>query len=169
MRVLLLISLLLFWGCSKNRGHSVTVVQPVQPSQESSVSLETDYGDRENQAYVPDRIAEMLRIQQTIDDLPTLPDGHDHFVFVGRIKEIRARSDEDVMIGRGDNENGAVAIIEIVDTASNRHQNIIAGARIAVPVGNSKSIWEMFRQPETDIVFEYLKHERRETVWKYGC
>ncbi len=166
MRVFLLISLVLFLGCSKNRGHSVPVVQP---SQESSVSLETENGDRENQAYVPNRIAEMLRIQQTIDDLPALPDGHDHFVFVGRIKEIRARLDEDVVIGRSDTVNGAVAIIEIVDTAANRHQNIIAGARIAVPAGDSKSIWEKFRQTETEIVFEYLKHERRETVWKYGC
>jgi hypothetical protein len=167
MRVCLLLAAMLIVGCSKSAIDSARVIDPP----DANVAAIQNIGnvDRREPVYIPDRIADMLRIQSLIDDLPKLGDPQDHFVFVGNISDVRPREKGDVLVGQCDSDDCVVAVVDIVDTGVSGHQGVFAGARIAVPVGNSKTLWEHLKQTETEIVFEYTKWAKRELVWKYGC
>ena len=90
-------------------------------------------------------------------------------VFVATVTEVRPRKETDKLTGTRAGDENEVAVLRIHAVGLPDHATLKEDEIIVCPVGKLRHLWLKWRDQKTEMLFEYNRFGKRESVHKYGC
>lgn len=140
---------------------SVSLSQEPVRKQDQASEIRTDDKDASRVG------AHMRRVQASFDE------NNDavwfRMAFVATVTEIRSLKETDKLLGSPSGAETEVAVLCIKAVGLSDHATIKEGKIIVCPVGKLRDLWFRWREEKTEILFEYNRVGKRESVQKFGC
>lgn len=111
--------------------------------------------------------AHMRRVQASFDE------NNDavwfQIAFVATVTEIRSLKETDKLMGSLTGDATEVAVLRIQEVGLSDHAILKEDKIIVCPVGKLRDLWLRWREQKTEMLFEYNRVGKQESIEKFGC